>query len=148
MRVRVGTTPTTGSATLSVATTGDSADKADGSVPVTLNADTGYTVSSSQSAATVAVADDDDPPPGNSGTLTVSVEEAGTVSRGGVLEFTVSLSEVAQQDVTVSYSLSDNRGMIAGLDYCAFPTDEQPDAARCRDLGSASPGAMTTRWAR
>jgi len=62
VRVRVGTTPTTGSATLSVATTGDSADKADGSVPVTLNADTGYTVSSSQSAATVAVADDDDPP--------------------------------------------------------------------------------------
>ncbi len=133
------TIPTTGSATLSVATTGDSADEDDGSVTVTLKADTGYTVSSTQGAATVAVSDDDDPPSGNSGTLTVSITgppDIEIVRRGEALVFTISLSETAQQDVTVSYSLSDNKGMFAGLDYCALPTDEEPDADfQCRDLG-------------
>ncbi len=56
------TIPTTGSATLTVGTSNDAVDEADGSVTATLNAGTGYTVSTSQGAATVAVADDDDPP--------------------------------------------------------------------------------------
>ena len=133
------TIPTTGSATLSVATTGDSADEDDGSVTVTLKADTGYTVSSTQGVATVAVSDDDDPPSGNSGTLTVSITGPSSreiVRRGESLRFTISLSEAAQQEVTISYRLSDTKGMIAGLDYCALPTDEKPDADfQCWDLG-------------
>jgi len=75
-------------------------------------------------------------PPATSGTLTVSIAEAETVSRGEALRFSISLSEAAQQDITVAYSLSKNKGMTAGLDYCALPADEEPDADfTCRDLG-------------
>ncbi len=61
--VRTVTIPTTGSFTLTVATTNDNTDETDGSVTATVNSGTGYTVSSSNSSATVAVSDDDDPPP-------------------------------------------------------------------------------------
>ncbi|WP_419914702.1 putative Ig domain-containing protein [Candidatus Poriferisodalis sp.] len=56
---RTVTIPTSGSATLSVATIADSVDEADGSVTVTVTAGTGYTVGSSNTA-TVAVRDDDE----------------------------------------------------------------------------------------
>ena len=55
------TVPTTGAATLTVATTDDSVDEADGSVTATVGAGTGYTVSATAGAASVAVADDDAP---------------------------------------------------------------------------------------
>ncbi|MCY3926444.1 MAG: S8 family serine peptidase, partial [bacterium] len=51
------TVPTSGTKTYTVATTGDNTDEAHGSVTVTLNAGSGYTVSSSRGAATVAVSD-------------------------------------------------------------------------------------------
>ncbi|MDE2883617.1 MAG: hypothetical protein OXO53_00765, partial [Chloroflexota bacterium] len=60
---RTVTIPTTGSVTFTVDTTDDSTDEADGSVTATVDAGTGYTVSSSQSAATVSVADNDDATP-------------------------------------------------------------------------------------
>ena len=53
------TIPTSGSYTLSVSTSDDSADEPDGSVTATINTGTGYTVSSSSGSATVAVSDDD-----------------------------------------------------------------------------------------
>ena len=56
------TIPTSGSYTLTVSTTNDSADEPDGSIVATLDSGTGYTVSSSNGHATVAVSDDDDPP--------------------------------------------------------------------------------------
>ena len=56
------TIPTSGTYTLTVATSDDSADEADGSVTATVNLGTGYTVSSSGGAATVSVSDNDDPP--------------------------------------------------------------------------------------
>ena len=56
------TIPTSGTYTLTVATSDDSADEADGSVTATVDTGAGYTVSSSASAATVAVSDNDDPP--------------------------------------------------------------------------------------
>ena len=56
------TIPTSGSYTLTVATTDDSTDEADGSVTATVSSGTGYTVSTSASAATAAVFDNDDPP--------------------------------------------------------------------------------------
>ena len=56
------TIPTSGTYTLSVSTSDDSTDEADGSVTATVNTGTGYTVSSSASAATAAVSDNDDPP--------------------------------------------------------------------------------------
>ena len=56
------TIPTTGSYNLTVDTSDDSTDEADGSVTATVNTGTGYTVSTSASAATAAVSDNDDPP--------------------------------------------------------------------------------------
>ncbi len=56
------TVPTTGSATLTLATTNDGADETDGSVSVTVAAGDGYTVGDPASG-TVAIADDDDPAP-------------------------------------------------------------------------------------
>ena len=53
--------PTTGSATLTLATTGDDADEPDGSVSVTVAAGDGYTVGDPASGS-VAIADDDPAP--------------------------------------------------------------------------------------
>ncbi len=61
--VQTVTIPTTGIATLTIATSDDSADETDGSVTATVNTGSGYTVSSSQGAGTVNVADDDAPAP-------------------------------------------------------------------------------------
>ena len=58
---RTVTIPTSGSVTLTVATTDDQADEPDGSVTVTLVDGAAYDLGASKTAA-VAVADDDDPP--------------------------------------------------------------------------------------
>ena len=55
---RTVTIPTTGTTTLTLATTGDDADEPDGSVTATVAAGTGYTVGTA-SSGTVAIADDD-----------------------------------------------------------------------------------------
>ena len=60
---RTVTVPSSGSATLAVATVDDGTDEADGSVSVSIDAGSGYRVSSAYGAASVAVRDDDDPPP-------------------------------------------------------------------------------------
>ncbi len=57
------TIPTGGTATVSITTAGDSTDEPDGSVTLTIDAGSGYTVSAAQGAGTVDVSDDDDPPP-------------------------------------------------------------------------------------
>ncbi len=58
---RAVTIPTTGSATLTVATEDDEADEPNGSVTVTLNAGDGYAVGA-PSSLTADILDDDDPP--------------------------------------------------------------------------------------
>ncbi len=60
---RTVTVPTTGTVTLSVATTDDSTDEADGSVTATVTDGTDYNLDTSAVTATVSVADNDDPPP-------------------------------------------------------------------------------------
>ncbi len=123
------------STTYTVTTTNDNADEADGSVTATLQSGSGYTVSSSQGEATVAVSDDDVPTDGNSDTLTVSVADSESAGPGEFLKFTVSASETAQQDVTVTFTVSNIGGLIQGLDYCILPSDEEPDANfRCMFL--------------
>ena len=118
-----------------ITTSDDQVDEADGSVTATVKSGTGYTVGAA-SAASVVVADDDDPPgPGNSGTLTVSIanpEES--AARAEFLKFTVSASEAAQQDVTISYTLS-TIGLAPRFDYCVIASGEQPDDDfNCMDL--------------
>ena len=91
-----------------ITTSDDETDEADGSVTATVESGTGYTVGSASSAS-VAVTDDDDPPPvvGNAHTLHVSIRAPiGVVLPGETAEFSVTLSEKAQQDVTIAYTVS------------------------------------------
>ena len=121
---RTVTIPSTGSYTLTVATVGDSADEADGSVTATVSTGTGYTVSSSSSSATVTVSDNDDPPaddvpetsdtgttdgaPAPSGPLILTVGDASAAEgdpRG--LRFTAALSRPSDQEITLGYGAFD-----------------------------------------
>ena len=92
--------PTTGSYTLTVATTNDALDEADGSVTATVSSGQGYTVSAIAGTATVAVADDDDPPPPDA-TPSLSVSDGSAREDAGVMEFTVSLSAASDKKVQV-----------------------------------------------
>ena len=106
---RTVTVPTGGSVSFTVATSDDSTDETDGSVTATVGAGSGYTVSATQGAGTVGVADDDDPPPSSS--VTVSVGDATGSEAGGVVEFTVSLSEASGEQVRVWFSTWNWRGL-------------------------------------
>ncbi len=90
---------------LSVATAGDGADEADGSVTATLDApagDAGYTVSPAASAATVAVADDD-PPAAPQAKLSITVEDA-SAAEGTMATFEVRLSHASAQEVRIKWN--------------------------------------------
>ena len=100
---RTVTVPTSGSVTLTVATTGDSADEADGAVTATVDAGQGYTVSATSGSAAVAVSDDDPPPPASKPSITVGDATAG--EGDGAIEFTVELSAASAGTVTVYYSI-------------------------------------------
>ena len=108
---RTVTVPTTGSVTFTVGTTDDNADETDGSVTATVNAGSGYTVSSSQGAATVGVSDNDAAP-----TPVVSVTGGGGVTEGGSAQFTVTANPApaANLDVSVTVSQSGDFGASTG----------------------------------
>jgi len=116
---RTVTIPTTGSVAFTVATTDDSADEADGSVTATVNAGTGYTVSSSQGAATVTVADNDDAPQPE-----ISITGGSGVTEGGSASFTVSASPApsANLDVKVTVTQSGDYGATTGQRTVTVPT--------------------------
>ncbi len=102
---RTVTVPATGSAILTVGTTDDGNDEADGSVTATVNAGDGYAVSSSQGAATVSVSDDDDAPTSETA-VTISIEDASASENDTDLVFRVTLSEASNEDVTVQWATS------------------------------------------
>ena len=77
--------PTSGSATHSVSTVDDDTDENNGSVTVTVNAGTGYTVGSSSNSATVAVNDND------TAGVTVSQSTRTVAENGGTATYTVGL---------------------------------------------------------
>ena len=95
------TIPTTGSATLTLATTDDATDEPDGSVTATVQAGSGYTVGASASG-TVAVRDDDLPPP----VVTIAAK-AGSVSEGGDAVFTLTADRAPDADLTVTLAVSE-----------------------------------------
>ena len=96
--------PTTGSATLTLATTGDDADEPDGSVTATVAAGEGYTVGSPASGS-VSIADDDAPPP------VVSITaKAASVTEGGDAAFTVTADRAPDADLTVTLSVAETGG--------------------------------------
>ncbi len=115
---RTLTVPISGTATVTVGTTDDNTDEVDGSVTVTVNARSGYTVSATQGSASVNVADNDDPPPTDLPVVSVA---DGSVVEGefgflSLLEFQVTLSEPSEQDVTVRFRIGSGTA-INGLDY-------------------------------
>ena len=97
--------PTSGSATLTVATSDDSADEADGSVTATVDTGTGYTVSSSNGAASVAIADDDDATPA---TPVVSIAGGSPIMEGGSASFTVTANPAPSSALSVNVSVTQN----------------------------------------
>ena len=100
---RTVTIPTTGATTLTLATTGDEADEPDGSVTVTVDAGTGYTVGTA-SSGTVAIADDDLPPPA------VSVAAGSGVTEGGDAVFTVTADRAPDANLAVALTVSEAQG--------------------------------------
>ncbi len=124
---RTVTIPTGGSYTLTVATTGDSVDEADGSVTVTVDTGTGYTVSSSAGSATVAVSDDDDPappPPPPPAAPVISIAAGSGVIEGGDASFTVTASPAPASALPVSVTVaqSGSFGVSAGARTVTIPT--------------------------
>ena len=99
---RTVTVPTTGSVSFTVATTDDSADESDGSVTVTVDDSSGYTVSNTQGAGTVNVSDNDDPPPTSA--VSVSVADATGSEADWAVVFTVTLSEASTEEVRVRFT--------------------------------------------
>ena len=108
--------PTTGSYILTVATSDDSVDEADGSVIITVNTGNGYTVSSSAGAATVAVSDDDVPE--------ISVDAGSGITEGGDASFTITANPAphAALSVKVSVSQSGDYGVAEGSRTVTIPT--------------------------
>ena len=110
--------PTTGRASLTVATAGDSVDEADGSITATVKAGTGYTVSDTAGAATVAVKDDDDPP---ASLPVVSISAGRDITEGGWAAFTLTTKPRAALDVTVTVSQSGEHGVKTGSRTVSIP---------------------------
>ncbi len=100
---RTVTVPTSGSVLLTVGTTDDSTDEADGSVTVTLVDGVDYDLGTSR-AATVAVSDDDEAAPMPVSTVTISIEDASASESASDLVFRVTLSEASSEDVTVQWA--------------------------------------------
>ena len=96
---RTVTIPTTGSFTLTLATTGDTTDEPDGSVTVTVVDGPGYTVGSSASGS-VAIRDDDEPLP------EVTVAAGDAVTEGGDAVFTLTASPLPASPLSVSVSVA------------------------------------------
>ena len=110
--------PTTGSATLTLATANDDADEPDGSASVTVNAGDGYTVGDPASG-TVSIADDDLPPP------VVSIAAtAASVTEGGAAAFTLTADRAPDADLTVTLAVAET----GGGDHVAV-ADEGPATA-------------------
>ena len=97
----------TSSATLTLATTDDSTDEADGSVTATLAAGSGYTIGQ-LSSQTAQVTDDDDAPPLEQVAVTpvVSISGGNGVTEGGSASFTLTANPAPDSAITVSVTVS------------------------------------------
>ncbi len=106
---------TSGTATVTFATTNDSVDEADGSVTATVDNGTGYTVSSSKGSATLAVADDDVPE--------LSIASDGDVTEGSAASFTISASPTPHTALTanVDVTATGSFGVTTGARTVTIP---------------------------
>ena len=115
---RAVTVPTGGSVSFTVATSDDSVDELDGSVTVTVNTGSGYTVSATQGAGTVAVSDDDD-----SSIPVVSITAGPDVTEGGDAGFTLTAVPASAADlpVTVIITADGDYGVVTGSRTVSVP---------------------------
>ena len=86
------------SATVTLATVDDEADEADGSVSVTLDVGTGYTIAAGKAAGAVAVRDNDTP--------AVSVAAGNAVTEGSPATFTLSATPAPGAPLTVTLAVT------------------------------------------
>ena len=117
------TIPTTGSATLTLATANDEADEPDGSVTATVAAGAGYTVGSPASG-TVAIADDDDAPvPEVTPLPEVTVSAGAGVTEGGDAAFTLTASPAPASELSVNVTVAadGDHGVTAGSQSVTIP---------------------------
>ncbi len=139
------TIPTSGSYTLTVATSDDSVDEADGSVTATVNTGTDYTVSATAGAATVAIADDDDPSPPP--TPEVSIAAGSGVTEGASASFTLTANPApaADLDVTIAVSQSGDFGVTPGSHTVTIPSSGSSTftVATVNDTVDESDGSVT-----
>ncbi|MDE0459371.1 MAG: hypothetical protein OXI15_18910, partial [Chromatiales bacterium] len=114
------TISTTGSAVLTLPTTGDSADEPDGSVTVTVKDGDGYTVGTS-SSGTVAIQDDDAPPVEPAVTIAAGTSP---VTEGGDATFTLTATPPPATDLAVSVTVATDGawGISAGPRTVTVPT--------------------------
>ncbi len=112
----------TTSKTLTLPTTDDSTDEADGSVTLTLNGGSGYTVGQF-SSETAQVQDDDDPQQQQQQPV-VSVTGGSGVTEGGNASFTVTASPAPASALSVSVTVTANGdyGATTGSRTVAIPT--------------------------
>ncbi len=96
--LKAGTT----SVALSVATVDDAADEADGSVSVTLDTGTGYTIATGKGSAAVTVRDNDATP----ATPELSLWAGSAVDEGGNATFTVTADPAPATDLTVTWTVA------------------------------------------
>ena len=113
---RTVTVPTSGTATLIVATTNDSTDEPDGSITATISTGTGYTISAAAGTATVAVADDDVPE--------VSITAGGDITEGGDAVFTITADPAPSTALTVTVAVAQtgDYGATTGSRQVTVPT--------------------------
>ncbi|MCY3786458.1 MAG: hypothetical protein OXG47_07005, partial [bacterium] len=91
--------PTSGSISIAVATSDDSADEADGAIAVTIATSLRYTVSATQNKATVAVADNDVP------VISISTAHS-SVTEGSAISFTITASPAPASPLTVNLAVA------------------------------------------
>ncbi len=103
------TVPTSGTATLTVATTDDSTDEADGSVTATITDGTDYNPDSSTATATINVTDNDNPPPPPpppAVNLPAFSVTDGTYTEGsGYYFFFITLNKTSNKPTQVTYTI-------------------------------------------
>ncbi len=113
---RIVTIGTSGTATVTIATTGDTVDEANGSVTVTLADGAAYDLDSSASTATVAVSDDDVPE--------VSIAAGSDVTEGSNATFTLTADPAPHSSITVNVTVtaSGDYGVTTGSRTVTIPT--------------------------
>ena len=116
---RTVTIPTSGTATLALSTTDDSADEPNGSVSVAVDSGSGYTVSSIQDSASVSVADNDDQLK-----LVVSITAGSGITEGGNATFTVTATPAPSSPLSVSVNVTQQGdfGATTGSRTVTVPT--------------------------